>query len=299
MLDTYIHVVKGVTKSKGFKNTSVHGDNLMVPHGSQQSDIALEEEGDVNEQLYQKRFEEGYDIYDEEYVKWLMVNHPNDVPSEWLTEVSTSSMVPANTTASQPDKSTKSDKIILNYSTVYEALNRPRKRSRSYGSKPGGPEDTGNYISKYLHQAVVVPKQKKKQIRITGARVLTSEEAIKIMQEKEDEKQEKALEKEKRKQERERKKAQKMPTTKKDAGSKKVPTQEASVKSTNEKTRKGKGKATIKDTRNLDTCPICMQSFQKVRYDMGDWIECHCKQWIHEDCINYVFTEPFICPKCV
>ena len=22
-----------------------------------------------------------------------------------------------------------------------------------------------------------------------------------------------------------------------------------------------------------------MQSFQKVRYDMGDWIECHCKQW--------------------
>ena len=39
-----------------------------------------------------------------------------------------------------------------------------------------------------LHQAVVVPKQKKKQIRITGARVLTSEEAIKIMQDKEDEK---------------------------------------------------------------------------------------------------------------
>ena len=73
MLDTYICVVKGVTKSKGFKNTSVHGDNLMVPHGSQQSDIALEEGGDANEQLYQKRFEEGYDIYDEDYVKWLMV----------------------------------------------------------------------------------------------------------------------------------------------------------------------------------------------------------------------------------
>ena len=42
----------------------------MVPHGSQQSDITLEEEGDANnEQLYQKRFEEGYDIYDEEYAK--------------------------------------------------------------------------------------------------------------------------------------------------------------------------------------------------------------------------------------
>ena len=86
---TYMCVVSGVTKSKGLKNTSVHSDSLMVPHGNQQSDITLEEEGDANEQLYQKRFEEGYDIYDEEYA-----NHPNDVPSEWLTEISTSSKLP-------------------------------------------------------------------------------------------------------------------------------------------------------------------------------------------------------------
>ena len=218
---TYVCVVTGVTKSKGLKYTSVHSDSSVVPHGSQQSDIAFEEEEDANEQLYQKRFEEGYDIYDEDYVKWLMANHPNDVPSEWLTEVSTSSMVPATTTASQPDESTKSDEIVLNYNTVYEALNRPRKRPRTYNSKPGGPEDTGNYISKYLHQAVVVPKQKKKQIGITGARVLTSEEAIKIMQDKEDEKKEKVLKKEKRKEERERKKAEKMAATKKDTGWKK------------------------------------------------------------------------------
>ena len=51
----------------------MHSDSLMVPHGSQQSDRALEE-GDVNEQLYQKWFEEGYDIYDEDYVKWLIQN---------------------------------------------------------------------------------------------------------------------------------------------------------------------------------------------------------------------------------
>ena len=95
-----------------------------------------------------------------------------------------------------------------------------------------------------------------------------------------DEKKEKALEKEKRKEERERKKAEKMVATKKDTRLKKIPT----VKSTNEKTRKGKGKATVKDTRDLDTCLICMQSFQEVGYDMGDWIECHCKQWIHENC---------------
>ena len=169
----------------------------MVPHGSQQSDITLEEGGDANEQLYQKRFEEGYDIYDEEYVKWLMTNHPNDIPSEWLTEVSSSSMMPATTTASQPDKSTKSDKVVLN----------PRKRLRAYDTKPGGPKDTGNYISKYLQ------------------------------------------EKDKQKEEREKKKAEKMAATKEDTGLKKMTTQEASVKSTNEKTRKGKGKATVKDKK--------------------------------------------------
>ena len=138
----HMHMVSDVTKSKGPKNSSVHSDSSMVPHGSQQSDITLEEEGDANEQLYQKRYEEGYDIYDEEYVKWLMANHPNNVPSEWLTEASSSSMISATTTASQPDKSTKSDKIVLN----------PRKRLRTYDTKPGGPKNTENHVSKYLRE---------------------------------------------------------------------------------------------------------------------------------------------------
>ena len=110
-----------------------------------------------------------------------MVNHPNDVPSEWLPEVSSSSKMPATTTASQPDKSTKFDKIVLN----------PRKRLRAYDTKPGGPENTGNYISKYTKKW--------------------------------------------------KGKAEKMAATKKDTSLKKMPTQEASVKLTNEKTRKGKG----------------------------------------------------------
>ena len=102
--------------------------------------MTLEEEGDANEQLYQKRFEEGYDIYDQEYVKWLMINHPNDIPNEWLSEPFSSSKMPATTSASQLDKSTKSDKIVLNQ----------RKRIRAYDTKPGGLENTGNNVSKYL-----------------------------------------------------------------------------------------------------------------------------------------------------
>ena len=45
--------------------TYLDSDSSMVPHESQQSYITLQKEGDVNEQLYQKQFEEGYDIYDE------------------------------------------------------------------------------------------------------------------------------------------------------------------------------------------------------------------------------------------
>ena len=93
----YLTIVTSVAKSKCVK-ISMYSDSSMLPHGSQQSDIAFEEEGDANEQLYQKWFEEGYDIYDEDYVKWLMANHPNDVPSKWLTEVSTSPMVPTSLT---------------------------------------------------------------------------------------------------------------------------------------------------------------------------------------------------------
>ena len=79
-----------------------------------------------------------------------MTNHPNDIPSEWLTEVSSSSMMPATTTASQPDKSTKSDKVVLN----------PRKRLRAYDTKPGDPRILETIFLKYLQE-----KDKQKEER--------------------------------------------------------------------------------------------------------------------------------------
>ena len=69
-------------------------------------------------------------------------------------------MVPATTTASQPDECTDSDKIVL----------KPRKRSRTYDSKPGGPEDTGNHTSKYLHQAIKIMQEKDKKGKKFGKR---------------------------------------------------------------------------------------------------------------------------------
>ena len=44
-----------------------------------------------DEELYTKRLEEGYDIFDEKYVRWLLLHRPDKVPGDWLQKVPTSS----------------------------------------------------------------------------------------------------------------------------------------------------------------------------------------------------------------
>ena len=38
--------------------------------------------------LFQKRYEEGYDIYDEENVTWLCCNHPDSIPDSHQSSTS-------------------------------------------------------------------------------------------------------------------------------------------------------------------------------------------------------------------
>ena len=235
-----------------------------------------------------------------------MINHPDDVKSEWVAKTATTSKSLAL------DQPSEKSPIVLNSDSVYGALNKPRKRPRNFTSKPG-PSKAGKYISKYLYQPIAVPKQKKKQIRLGGARVLTSEECIKIMQEKENVKKQKELEIQKRKDERERKKREKAAKEKlikeKQKGREATKSKTNSVTkddiATNTKnTQKGKGKAPVQapiednDTHNSETCPICKQSFEDVEFKMGDWLKCDCGQWLHEDCLFYDFTEPYLCPEC-
>jgi len=40
----------------------------------------------IDEDLFERRYKEGYDIYDETYARWLMPNHSDDIPSEWVTK---------------------------------------------------------------------------------------------------------------------------------------------------------------------------------------------------------------------
>ena len=60
----------------------VTGDVVDV---NEESDIAESHSG--SEDLFQRWYKEGYDIYDESYVRWLMVHHPGDIKGEWLTNI--------------------------------------------------------------------------------------------------------------------------------------------------------------------------------------------------------------------
>ena len=67
--------------------------------------------------LFQTRFEEGYDVYDSEYVSWLHHNHPESVPPQFkntaTAAVSSSSGATCNNSS---DTSVSASKYILNYS---------------------------------------------------------------------------------------------------------------------------------------------------------------------------------------
>ena len=40
-----------------------------------------------NEELFNRQHEEGYNIYSEPYVKWLLKNYPRETPTDWITHL--------------------------------------------------------------------------------------------------------------------------------------------------------------------------------------------------------------------
>ena len=101
--------------------------------------------------------------------------------------------------------------------------------------------------------------KQKKQIRLSGARVLTSEQCIKIMKEKENAKKEKELEIQRRKDVRERKKREKGTKEKK------------TTQNTQKGKGKGKGKAAVENinNENWETCPICNNHLTLLNIQWG------------------------------
>lgn len=250
--------------------------------------------GDLDEVLFKRRLEEGYDLYDEHYTRWLLIHHPEAVKHDWLNRVSSSSKIFDSSGPKDVQKEPQTKEITLNYDSVYGAMNKKRKRPIA-GTK-FGPTGEREYISEYLHQAVPGCKETPKRIRLTGARVLTSDEAMQLVQQKEDEKKQKQLEIEKRKAEKKQKQLEK---------EKQKVERESKHK---EKQSKGRGKTKSSNTKETSTdvngkdlaeCPICEMKWEDDPDPNSEWVECQCKQWLHEQCINYNISNPYLCLDCI
>ena len=62
---------------------------------------------------------------------------------------------------------------------------------------------------------------------------------------------------------------------------------DASTSNVATRSSKGKSKSThATETIDVNQCYICFQTYDDGGAD-GDWIECTCGQWIHEDCVDY------------
>lgn len=75
-----------------------------------------------------------------------------------------------------------------------------------------------------------------------------------------------------------------------------------------EKQSKGRGKTKSSNTKETNTeingkdlaeCPICEMKWEDDPDPNSEWVECECKQWLHEQCINYNISDPYLCLDCI
>ena len=215
---------------------------------------------ETTEAKYRRRFEEGYDVYDPEYYKWMKYNHPVEAET-WIKNVGRPMSSTGNTDQGSEVETTEKN------------------------PGPSQPSEQLKYISRFLVQAVPVPKEKDKTApkRISGGRAFTSAECIKFLEEKEAQKQKDEEEKQKRKEERERKRKAR-------------------------EEERGKSKKQKKNISNVtknvegDVCPVCQDSYDydERQRNGKEWIQCSCGTWVHEDCVLTQLEEngATFCPIC-
>lgn len=196
------------------------------------------------EELYQRRFEEGYDLFDEDYERWLRSSQPgvlesfhdldpespvrsfNDTPHGAHPEATPSSlpsplaMDTSTSNSSSPAASVPetppSNIVSHNFSSpVASVPETPPSTiaSRSTPTRIRSPLSDlgnrgGNRVSPLGKHLKPVPVEGAKATKTGHARVLTSAECLEVLEEKKRKKEQEAEEKEERKKERERKKAE-------------------------------------------------------------------------------------------
>ena len=132
---------------------------------------------------YARRYEEGYDLPDKHYEAWLKINHPQS------PKVDSTQQVPSVSGNMSPSGSAD------NSASLSES-----PPSASVISNRGSVAAQRSPLSELLN--IPIANKPKKKVTTGKARVLTSAESLKALQEKENEKIRKAEEKEQRKKER-------------------------------------------------------------------------------------------------
>ena len=271
----------------------------------------------VEEELrFAIRFEEGYDLFDPRYEAWLKSNHPEAEAIDKSTTAPSAPNTPLKLQVSDPpskaslantpqtSNSSPMSVTSTNRSPFADLLNIPRVPSTPKTSKTG------------------------------RARVLTSNECLRILKEKDEKKRQVAEEKEKRKLERELKRKEREHEQKRKAEDRARKAEQRAQEKTrkaDEKARKAaerdlsKAKKAEKKVANKrDATSTLRQSRKKIRCDLDEpidtnlccicfgsydedidtgreWLQCSCGRWIHEDCIDEVDIDNSsgkVCPLC-
>ena len=173
-------------------------------------------------ELFQRRYDNGYNIYDDQmYVSWLQQQHPDDLPENLSssttieTQVNGEQVEPLNCNTSTEDDSTVDKENVVPSpeqpmdSTVDKENVVPSPEQPTY-SLSASLANTRVFVSELreiLGERRVVSKASTKSK--STARVLTSAESLALLIEKEKKKQEEEEQKAKRKEERDRKRQEK------------------------------------------------------------------------------------------
>ena len=188
-------------KSNTGGNTETTGDGIAEEDAARSEVVKPKPFTAEQETLFKRRFEEGYDVYiDKDYIRWINLNHPEFHVEQDLTpttpddHLSTHVIVPCE--ESVPGHSVSS---IETSPQGAVAVNKP------VSVIPAGAGPSTSSLSDLLVCPAMSTYNAPKRTA-TRARLLTSDESLRLLEEKEKRKEMELLEKENRKKERAAKK---------------------------------------------------------------------------------------------
>ena len=76
---------------------------------------------DFDEILFKRCYEEGYNLFDEPYIRWLLLHHPEAVKREWLVKFLHHQKSSVHL-VKKLWKKWHTNEITLNYTTLYSAM---------------------------------------------------------------------------------------------------------------------------------------------------------------------------------